>query len=44
MASGYGVCDQCEEMAELRPATDSNGVPGRVCSRCYGPSYTLSFG
>jgi len=43
MDRNYGRCDECGKTASLRPATDSSGVPGYVCSRCYGPSYTLSF-
>lgn len=37
-------CDECgEHRGGLRFATDSSGLGGYVCSRCYGPSYMLSF-
>jgi predicted SprT family Zn-dependent metalloprotease len=39
-----GFCDECsEESRNLRPATDSSGIGGYVCGRCYGPPYMLSF-
>jgi hypothetical protein len=39
-----GQCDNClEYRRNLRPAADSSGIGGMVCSQCDGPSYMLSF-
>ncbi|MFK0142604.1 hypothetical protein [Streptomyces murinus] len=38
------TCDNCERPGRGHEATDSNGIPGRVCARCARePSYLLSF-
>ncbi|WP_406414753.1 hypothetical protein OG923_34125 (plasmid) [Streptomyces halstedii] len=38
------TCDNCEGPGRGHEATDSNGIPGRVCARCARePSYLLSF-
>lgn len=38
------TCDNCEGPGRGHDATDSNGIPGRVCARCARePSYLLSF-
>ncbi|MER8118980.1 hypothetical protein [Streptomyces sp. NPDC094031] len=38
------TCDNCEGHGRGHEATDSNGIPGRVCARCARePSYLLSF-
>ncbi|MFJ4703019.1 hypothetical protein ACIP5N_33195 [Streptomyces sp. NPDC088768] len=38
------TCDNCEGPGRGHDATDSSGIPGRVCARCARePSYLLSF-
>ncbi|MET9779079.1 hypothetical protein ABZ023_33335 [Streptomyces sp. NPDC006367] len=38
------TCDNCDGPGRGHEATDSNGIPGRVCARCARePSYALSF-
>jgi hypothetical protein len=39
-----GFCDECGHESEgLKKATDSSGIEGYVCGRCYGPAHMLSF-
>ena len=43
--SGGGICDECERPRRgLVDASDSSGIPGRVCSQCAAmPAGELSF-
>jgi hypothetical protein len=39
-----GFCEECgKESFDLKAATDSSGIGGYVCGRCYGPPEMLSF-